>query len=147
MGREDLKSVDGSPLFGAAGTTYRAWTIDPPKAAFYNSWDYGLHRSQDSFSLLGMTVQAGSFTSTVVYNSCHVYVPCSLLTVLIGLPTFFLFRSWRRDRIAVRRAAAHSCQSCGYDFRATPGRCPECGTVSAAATTDAPARNPADGSG
>jgi hypothetical protein len=41
------------------------------------------------------------------------------------LPAIWLYR-WRRSR---RRFAAHLCQTCGYDLRATPERCPECGTI------------------
>jgi hypothetical protein len=40
------------------------------------------------------------------------------------LPLATLWRSARR-----RRANRATCRACGYDLRATPDRCPECGTV------------------
>jgi hypothetical protein len=51
-----------------------------------------------------------------------------------GVPVWFVtlvlagigLSSWR---LARRRRAPGLCRACGYDLRATPGRCPECGRV------------------
>ena len=56
------------------------------------------------------------------------------------LPASLLFGMLRRRRRAVRRRAAGQCAHCGYDCRATPERCPECGNVPDVAAIGAPAR-------
>jgi len=37
--------------------------------------------------------------------------------------------AWLISRIFLREEAPGFCPTCGYDMRATPQRCPECGTV------------------
>ena len=88
--------------------------------------------------------------STIYSLHGHALVFCLLFAVLPAL-------HWRRRRAAARRHAAGLCARCGYDLRATPDRCPECGlrgrreplgvAVAAAAAVDDPPAGQVDGVG
>src|SRR4051794_4329866 len=60
-----------------------------------------------------------------------------LFSAAVAIVAHALSRRFRTVRLA------GICRVCNYDLRATPERCPECGTIPVAATPDA--RNSADG--
>jgi hypothetical protein len=88
-------------------------------------------------SLANYHYQAGESPGTYmtsVVGSFRVRLAWIVLVTGI-LPAVWLKKN--RRRAARRRAARGLCPACGYDLRATPSRCPECG-----ATTEPPHNPP-----
>jgi hypothetical protein len=55
----------------------------------------------------------------------YLTVPHWAAAAVLATPLVKRIRSWR----AKQRDRTGLCASCGYDLRATPGRCPECGAA------------------
>jgi hypothetical protein len=62
----------------------------------------------------------------------NLVVPYWMITTLTLIVPAVRAEAWRRDRRRRRRQKRGQCSRCGYDLRATPDRCPECGTAAAA---------------
>jgi hypothetical protein len=106
-----------------------AWP-DPGVRIGVHAAGFELYVSDGGTVSLGTNNMYGS--TPVVAGSpprVRVAVPLWLGAVIFALPAIVV--TVRRARCR-RRRALHNCANCGYDLRATPGRCPECGSVVAA---------------
>ena len=69
---------------------------------------------------------SGNLIGSFKQSTRGIIVPAWSLATVLALPA--VVPLWRRVR-ARRRQAEMRCRTCGYDLRATPTRCPECGTA------------------
>ena len=103
------------------------------------SWGYprlpgGLRRvTPDSLLTAGIAFGVSRRDSEVAgLNPIHCYISelilpyNALLFPLVVADSLLIRKVWRRSA-ECRRAARGECRQCGYDLRATPCRCPECG--------------------
>ncbi len=65
-------------------------------------------------------------SQTGIIYDCRFVVP---LWFVFGMGSVLPFGRMVRKRLRRRRIRVGFCRVCGYDLRATPDRCPECGTI------------------
>jgi hypothetical protein len=106
---------------------FRTEQFTAPVAA--RDWGYGPRAIPYLFDVAGFAAGSGPYATVPGRSAGVVIVPCWAVALLTLLPPLL----WcHRRRQAKRRSGANLCQACGYDLRATPDRCPECGAVPAA---------------
>jgi len=102
------------PRFNWAHYSYQPTRIKPP----LNWIHFKAHRASSA-------QEVGS--AVYVQNLVYFYdMPEWILAAIFAvLPAF-----WLRRQLRHRHTRVGYCPVCGYDLRATPDRCPECGTLS-----------------
>lgn len=136
----ELMSVNGKFIFYHFNS-YKDESEEPPQefgfshvspasrtgvgwAGEFDFWHYGRHFwNRLGFRATSRPVPIVSTRLTIVS------APDWALAGLFGTLPFIYFLRIRRRRRMRNRQLACQCIACGYDLRATPDRCPECGAL------------------
>jgi hypothetical protein len=90
------------------------------------AWGYVYGDMGDFIWLHGGFGFAREYYETInAQNWCLVFPHWSMVILTAILPSILVYRLWRGKHKLIRGF----CFACGYDLRATPDRCPECGSV------------------
>jgi hypothetical protein len=96
----------------------RAWHI----------WSDEVAEASWSLTRTGFVVAVRSALKSKRIEYISIVIPDFALVLVTGImPAIVMIRRWKRRA----RSGSGQCSKCGYDLRATPERCPECGTVPA----------------
>jgi hypothetical protein len=125
--RGQLVAARVLPSYGSDGWHYVAFPPDMELDDFgplilheaFDRWGFGLR-----FEKLPAVVAEG-LTADVLLRASVPYWALALTTLIVPAARF------ARHARRVRARRGGRCPACGYDLRATPARCPECGAVPA----------------
>jgi hypothetical protein len=119
------------------GLKFSTWPTPVEPGGFkFASYEYGvrnaygawMNRPLVSWSKLGFDLRPLQFSNQTKPDrgAFELFIPFWFLTAAFLVLPLSLFVRLARGR---RRERENRCARCGYDLRASPGRCPECGTV------------------
>ena len=112
------------PGFGAPGFQYKSGSA--ANYATAEDWGRGLDPSPDLGSAWFMGFGFLSYDAFPENRLRAIGIPHWFLALLCAIPPALRLRGWMGSW---RNPAHNLCSACGYDVRATPDRCPECGAA------------------
>jgi hypothetical protein len=100
--------------------------LEPLSSTDYGLFVYAHHPLSDNIYSVGERIETHAIRHVLMIPNWRLalmliaFLICWLGDFLIHLPQNLRRRKWRQSG---------SCPTCGYDLRATPDRCPECGAI------------------